>query len=643
MKLCIDIETYSDIDIKNAGVHKYVDTPNFEILLFGYVYNDEDIKVVDLASGEKLPEKVLNDLVNPNVVKTAFNASFEMTCISRFFNLNLNPDEWECTMVYAYYIGLSGGLGSVAKALGLDEEKDATGNRLISYFSKPCKPTKVNGLRTKNLPMHDTEKWEMFKEYCKQDVVVEREIRKKLESVYTIPEFERALWSLDYKINNHGVRINKKFVDYIVDYAEEYSLIVATALKDISNLENTKSNKQIRDWIESIEGFEVSSIAKGEIDNLISKCKNPKTINFLNLYKQSNKTSIAKYQAMINGVCDDGVIKGLFQFYGARTGRWAGRRVQLHNLPRNNMEYLDDARNYIMNKDFTAIEMIFDNPTEVLSELIRTAFEAHDGYKYLISDFSAIEARIIAWLSGENWRLDVFKTHGKIYEASASQMFNIPIEAITKGSELRQKGKIAELALGYQGSVGALKQMGAVEMGLKESELQDLVDSWRLSNPSIVRLWYLVGNSALHVIRERTFCKVNNYLSIYYKSGNLYIKLPSKRELCYYDAKITKGKKFNNDVIEFKDGKGKSETYGGKLVENIVQAVARDCLAVAMMRFDNLGYKIVMHVHDEIILEVPEDENHLDTVNEVMAKPISWAKDLPLKGDSYESKYYVKD
>lgn len=655
-RLSIDIETYSSIDIMKSGVYKYVESPDFTILLFAYAYDDGPIKIIDLAQGEEIPPSIYTDLESKQITKSAFNANFEITCLdemARRSNPNYPPldvSQWECTMVHAMCLGLPGSLDSVAKALKLGEQKDTAGKNLIKYFSMPCKPTKANGGRTRNLPEHDLTKWEQYKNYCIQDVEVERAIKNKIENYYQISDTEHKLWGLDQQINKTGISINPMLVQNAIDCDLLQKEKIMAEARKISLLNNPNSGTQVKEWLFTYEGLKITSLTKDTIPDIINQVKNESSKKFLELYQELSKTSVKKYDSMGNSMCGDNRVKGLLQFYGAsRTGRWAGRLIQVHNLPQNKMKELDEARTFLLQGNYEAMHMLYPSVSKVLSELIRTAFVPKQGCKFLISDFSAIEARVIAWLADEKWRMDVFNTHGKIYEASASQMFKVPIDEVTKGSPLRQKGKVSELALGYQGGAGALITMGALNMGLSEDELPELVETWRLANPKIVRLWKLVESSAIKAIEEKTITKINHNVSFIYRYGNLYINLPSGRQLCYLSAVIGRGAKFGNKVIQFQGINQTTkqfvtqETYGGKLVENIIQAIARDCLAVAMTRLDKAGYGIVMHVHDEVVMEVPENETHLETVNQIMALPIDWAEGLPLKGDSFETMYYMKD
>lgn len=645
--LSIDIETYSSVDLVKSGVYPYTEAPDFEILLFAYAWDDGPVEVIDLTEVEDLPEDVMNALTDPSVIKTAFNANFERTCIAKHFDIECDPAQWQCTAVHAAYLGLPGSLDGVAKCLKLGAQKDTKGKNLIRYFSVPCKPTKANGGRTRNLPHHDPEKWQQFIEYNRQDVEVERAIRKKLER-YPVPEFEHRLWCLDQKIVDRGVMLDAELVEQAIKGDTAFHKQREDEAKALTGLENPNSVAQLKKWLEDEHNVNVTSLSKDNVAALIEQTENEDVKRVLRLRQEMSKTSVKKYQAMQRVRCRDGRARGLIQFYGAnRTGRWAGRLVQVQNLPRNYLPDLALARELVRSGDHETLEMLYDNIPDVLSQLIRTAFIPSPGHRLIVSDFSAIEARVIAWLAGEKWRLDVFNSHGKIYEASASQMFGVPIEQITKGSDLRQRGKVAELALGYQGGVGALKQMGALDMGLTEEELPELVQTWRGANPNIVQFWYDVERAALTAVREKRKVPLRHGIAFLHEAGMMRIKLPSGRHLTYVRPKIGKNK-FGKDAISY-EGVGdqgkwmRLDTYGGKLVENIVQAVARDCLAVAMMRVADAGYPIVMHVHDELVVDAPHGFGSLTEVEAIMSRPIEWAPDLPLKAEGFETDFYMKD
>ena len=645
--LSIDIETFSSVDLTKCGVYKYTESEDFEILLFAYALADEDIKIIDLAQGEKLPKEVIEAIYSTNVIKSAFNAQFERVCLSRYFSMELPIEQWRCSMVHSLTLGLPGSLENVAKCLNLKTQKMDEGKNLIRYFSIPCKPNKSNGGRTRNLPSHNKEKWELFKEYCKRDVEVEREIRRKIEN-FNMTDIELRLWHLDQKINDYGVNVDMELVKNAIKCDEEYQRELMKEALNLTKLENPNSPTQLKNWLES-RGLEVSSLSKANVEELLDKTKDSTVRRVLELRQEMSKTSVKKYDAMERAMCKDFKIRGLLQFYGALTGRWAGRLVQVHNLPRNNMEDLDLARQLLLNGDYETLEILFDSISDVLSQLIRTAFIPSFNSRFIIADFSAIEARVIAWLAGEKWRMDVFNSHGKIYEASASQMFKVPLEKIHKGSPLRQKGKIAELALGYGGSKGALISMGALNMGLTEDELPELVAAWRKSNPNIVKLWWDIENAAISAVKEMETVNMQYGLKFSYRSGILFITLPSGRSLAYIRPRIEIDERFGKDKLTYEGIEpntrkwGRVDTYGGKLTENIIQAIARDCLAESMLSLDDRGYKIAFHVHDEVVLDVPNNFGSLEEVEDIMGMDISWAPGLPLRAEAFESNYYKKD
>ena len=653
--LAIDIETYSDVSLTECGVYKYVDSENFRILLFAYAFDDEDVDIVDLACGETLPNRVMNALLNKDVVKTAFNAQFERVCINKYFNIE--TENWECTMVKALSLGFPGDLDSVGKVIGIepDKQKLMTGKNLIRIFSIPRKVKKDNQIslledKIRILPEDRPEEWRLFKEYCMRDVETERAIRNKLSRFKTIPE-EKLLYQLDQKINDRGVLIDLDMAKNAIAIDTEQTERLTKKYRDITGLENPNSLTDLKKFIKNKTGKVVKSITKHNLKDLKEKLKEYEdVVAALEIRERLSKSSIAKYKKMIDVACSDGRARGLLQFYGAGTGRWAGRLIQVQNLPQNHITDLDVARNIVKNYDLETLEMMYDNPSDVLSQCIRPAIIPSPGYKFVVADFSAIEARVIAWFAGEQWRLDVFNSHGKIYEASASQMFHVPIEQIHKGSPLRQKGKVAELALGYQGSTGALISMGALKMGLTEDELPDLVNQWRKSNPKIVKFWYDTEAAVMEAITNKSTVRIGKYLKAIYQSGFLFIELPSGRRLAYVKPKVVDHDKFpgkqkivyqemNENTYQWEE----VDTYGGKLVENIVQATARDCLAYSMLQLDKAGYKIVMHVHDEVIVEIEEDRNELEIITGIMGQEIPWAKGLPLRADGYECRYYRKD
>ena len=635
--LAIDIETYSDVDIKKAGVYAYAESTAFTILLFGYKYDDEDVKLIDLTV-DSLPLSIILDLYSSAVIKTAYNANFERVCLSSFLGAKLPIHQWRCTAVQASMLGLPNHLKDVARVLNLDAQKDAKGTRLINYFS-------ISHDGKKRMPSDDLIKWEEFKSYCIQDVKVESEIRHKL-SKYPIPDSEQELYIIDQLINDRGILIDREFVSNAIRIDKTQSDICKDMFNELTDGVNPKSSSQVKQYLID-NGLDVSSVDKTAIGNIIKNTDNENIKKILELKLRLGKTSIKKYEAMKRSMCSDGRIRGLLQFYGAnRTGRWAGRLVQVHNLPQNHLDNLEEVRFLVRNGDYELLNMLYDDVPDVLSQLIRTAFIPSEGKKFIVCDFSAIEARVIAYLANEKWRIDVFNTHGKIYEASASQMFKVPIESITKTSSLRQKGKIAELALGYGGSVGALKQMGAINMRLEEDELQGLVDSWRNANPNITRFWKTVERSAINAVKGIP-STIDKGISFKREDGILFITLPSNRKLAYVKPKIVLNR-FGSDSIVYEGVNGTTkvweeiETYGGKLVENIVQAVARDCLAESIKRLHNKGYKIIFHVHDEIILEVSEDVT-VEEIESIMSEPIDWAEGLNLTAAGFETMFYKKD
>lgn len=651
--LSIDIETYSSVSLPDCGLYKYVQSSDFEILLFAYSFDDEPVEVVDLTQkGRTLPQRVLWALQDPNVKKTAFNAAFEWYCINKFFVSPL--EQWECTMVHAYYAGYAGGLGLVAEAMGMppDKKKDTAGKALIKLFCCP------NGKKTKKhpydrvLPKHEPEKWQLFIEYCRQDVVVEKAIKEKLGK-YPLPEQEQRYWIMDQAINSGGVGTAMPLIDgalYIKDAVEQE---LKENIRAITGTDNPNSDDQVKAWIFETAGIEVKSLEKKVVEDVLDAVSAfPEVVTVLNLRKQLKKSSLAKYATLKDGTCADGRFRGMLQFYGAKTGRWAGRAVQPQNLPRNYMATLDTARELVMQKNVEGLKMIYGNVQDTASQLIRTAFVPVEGCIFAVADYSAIEARVIAWLAGENWKLDVFRTHGKIYEASASAMFGVPLEKITKGNpeyELRAKGKVAELALGYQGGAGSLISMGALKMGLEEEELPDIVRRWRASNPRIKDLWWKLDRAAVQCVKYGTPQYLQKGIVLSRDREYLFITLPSGRQLFYLHPGILPNR-WGDDAISY-EGRGVSkkwvtlETYGGKLTENIVQAIASDCLAEAMYKLHCAGYKICFHVHDEVILEIPEDDSvyNLDNAIKIMCEPPAWAPDLPLNADGFTSDYYKKD
>lgn len=657
--LSCDIETYSDVDIKKGGVYKYAESDNFEILLFAVSINNESVAVYDLACGDTLPDEILDALVDDAVIKWAFNAVFERVCLSYWLKKHypdrfksygaagdtvsnyLNPESWRCTMIWSAYMGLPLSLEGVGAVLGLKDQKMKEGKDLIRYFCVPCKPTKTNGGRTRNLPHHAPDKWATFKAYNKRDVEVEMGIKEKLHK-FPVPDFVWDEYHLDQSINDRGILVDMQLVKNAIAFDERSKADIASQMKDMTDLENPNSVAQMKAWL-SDQGLETDTLGKKAVAELIKDA--PEDLaQVLALRQQLAKSSVKKYQAMENAACKDTRARGMFQFYGAnRTGRWAGRIIQLQNLPQNHMNDLAEARELVRIGDYDSLELLYDDIPDTLSQLIRTAFIARPGYKFYVADFSAIEARVIAHLAGESWRAEVFKNGGDIYCASASQMFHVPVEKHGINSHLRQKGKIAELALGYGGSVGALKAMGALEMGLTEDELQPLVDAWRESNPNIVSLWWDFDNAVKSAIKMHTSTSSHG-IKFTWRSGMLFITLPSGRKLTYIKPHIGENK-FGGESVTY-EGIGSTkkwerlESYGPKFVENVVQAVSRDLLMNAMKNLP--GFFICGHVHDELIIECKETIS-LDEVCKAMAHNPSWMPDILLRADGYTTEFYKKD
>ena len=640
-EISIDLETYSSVDLAKSGVYRYCGTLDFEILLFGYSVDGGQVQVVDFTAGEKLPPEILNALTDDNVQKWAFNANFERICLSKYLGRYLKPTSWRCSMVWSAYMGLPLSLEGVGAVLGLEKQKLTKGRELIRYFCSPCKPTVSNGQRTRNLPEHAPDKWESFKEYNRRDVEVELSIQNRL-SRFPVPDSVWKEYALDQEINDRGVALDMVLVKQAIRADKLSRTKLLNEMREITGLDNPNSVQQMKEWL-CDNGLKTDTLNKKTVTELLKDALEPLG-KVLALRQQLAKSSIRKYQAMENAVCSDGRARGMFQFYGAnRTGRWAGRLIQMQNLPRNYLPDLANARKLIKAGLFDALDMLYGNTSSVLSELIRTAFVPKDGCKFIVADFSAIEARVIAWLAGEHWRNEVFATHGKIYEASASQMFKVPIEKITKDSPLRQKGKIAELALGYGGSVGALKAMGALEMGLQEEELRPLVTAWREANPNIVKLWWDVNKAAMTAVRDKTAAETHG-IRFSCQSGMLFITLPSGRRLSYVKPRIG-ANQFGSDCVTY-EGVGSTkkwercESYGPKFVENIVQAVARDLLAYALQALQRCS--IVMHIHDEIVIEAGLNESVEDICTQMSRIP-PWAKGLNLRADGYDCSFYKKD
>lgn len=645
--LSIDIETYSEADLMKVGVYRYVNDPSFEILLFAYSWDDGPEFCVDLTK-HHLPYSLVQAVMDPKVLKTAWNAQFERVCLTKHifkenaFSQMLDPEQWKCTMVRARQLGLPGSLGKCAEYLNIDQQKDKSGTLLINYFSKPCKPTKANGKRTRNLPEHDPEKWERYIEYCIQDVRTEKAVLKKVQIV-PLPESEWQLYWLDQRINDRGVEVDQNLASGAVDLMDAYTKKNLDTMKRITDLQNPNSLMQLKGWLESKnEPFE--SLNKTAVEEALKKNElDPDVRKVLHLRLETSNSSTKKYIMMKDATCSDGRIRGLLQFYGAsRTGRWAGRLLQVQNLPRNYMDYLDHARDLVKQQDGEAIDFIFGSVPETLKQLIRTGLVAKEGHTFLISDYAAIEARVLAWYAGEKWAIEAFRQHGKIYEATASQMFRVPLDQVDK--ELRQKGKVATLALGYQGSVGAMKAMGALEQGLKEDELQPLVDRWRKANKNVVNFWYRVQDKAMEAVRTGNRVAFQNLVFIKQK-GILFIGLPSGRKLAYPRARLAPGK-YGDQIVY--DGQGSKaqfetiETYGGKLVENIVQATARDILAEGLLNLEKRKKKTVFHVHDEVVVEAKTVED-VEDINRLISQVPEWAKGLPLGAEGFKTDYYMKD
>ena len=657
--ISIDIETYSDRDLKKCGVYKYAESPNAELLLFGYSINNGPVTVIDVAQGEEVPEYILKALTDDSITKWAYNASFERIFLSVWLKRNypqyfvsysipedtvsnyLDPSAWRCSLVWGAVMGLPLSLKGIGAVLKLDEQKMTEGSDLIRYFCVPCKPTKSNGGRTRNLPEHAPEKWATFVAYNKRDVEVELSIKEKLKN-FPVPEFLWDEYHLDQEINDRGIGVDMKLVTNAIAFDERSKGTISSQMKDMTDLENPNSVVQMKAWLAE-NGMETETLGKKAVAELMKNA--PESLaQVLALRQQLAKSSVKKYQAMENAVCDDGRVRGMFQFYGAnRTGRWAGRIVQLQNLPQNHMGDLAEARELVRQGDYDSVEMLYDDIPDTLSQLIRTAFIPKPGYKFYVADFSAIEARVIAHLAGESWRAEVFKNGGDIYCASAEQMFHVPVKKHGVNGHLRQKGKIAELALGYGGSVGALKAMGALEMGLSEDELQPLVDAWRASNPNIVQLWWDVDAAVKTAVSMRTTSETHG-IKFVWRSGMLFIYLPSGRRLCYVKPKMGQNK-FGGDSITY-EGVGSTKTwerlesYGPKFVENIVQAISRDLLMNAMKTLSHCF--ICGHVHDELIIECREDIS-LDELCKQMARVPNWMPGILLRADGYTTEFYKKD
>ena len=660
--LSIDLETYSDVNLKKAGLYRYVQRPAFEILLFAYSLDGAPTQVVDLAQGEKIPLEVVHALTDPQCLKHAYNAAFEWYCLSKYMGVQLPPSQWRDTMLHGLYAGYTAGLDATGRALGIPEDKQklATGKALIRYFCVPCKPTKSNGGRTRNYPHHDPEKWELFKTYNGQDVVAEMEIERRL-SVFPVPDFVQKQWETDLLINARGVAVDMDFCEGALELGETIRAQLTDEAVQLSGLQNPNSVKQLARWLSAETGDDITSLRKETIKELLGRDNADHVQRMLEIRQELGKTSTKKYDAIEAAVCDDGRVRGLLQFYGAnRTGRWAGRLVQVQNLPRTYTEPLEFARELVKGRKLDALRTVYGSPNDTLSQLIRTAFVAAPGNVLIDADFSAIEARVISWLADEEWRLEVFRTHGKIYEASASQMFGVPLERIKKGNpeySLRQRGKVAELALGYQGGVPAMRQMdtGKLLADLSDEEIKDIVDKWRNTNPKIRNLWYSFNDAAIRVIQNGgslrvRCCTFARECDCIRGTTCMTISLPSGRKLYYVEPAVGENRWGGPSItymgVNDKNKWGRIETYGGKLVENVVQAIARDCLAQAIEHLEAAGLPVVFHIHDEVVIDTAAFDTNdamLDKVVKIMSTPIPWAEGLPLGADGWVGAFFKKD
>lgn len=660
--LSIDLETYSDVNLKKAGLYRYVQSPAFEILLFAYSLDGAPTQVVDMAQGEKIPLEVVHALTDPQCLKHAYNAAFEWYCLSKYMGVQLPPSQWRDTMLHGLYAGYTAGLDATGRALGIPEDKQklATGKALIRYFCVPCKPTKSNGGRTRNYPHHDPEKWELFKTYNGQDVVAEMEIERRL-SVFPVPDFVQKQWETDLLINARGVAVDMDFCEGALELGETIRAQLTDEAVQLSGLQNPNSVKQLARWLSAETGDDITSLRKETIKELLGRDNADHVQRMLEIRQELGKTSTKKYDAIEAAVCDDGRVRGLLQFYGAnRTGRWAGRLVQVQNLPRTYTEPLEFARELVKGRKLDALRTVYGSPNDTLSQLIRTAFVAAPGNVLIDADFSAIEARVISWLADEEWRLEVFRTHGKIYEASASQMFGVPLERIKKGNpeySLRQRGKVAELALGYQGGVPAMRQMdtGKLLADLSDEEIKDIVDKWRNTNPKIRNLWYSFNDAAIRVIQNGgslrvRCCAFARECDCIRGTTCMTISLPSGRKLYYVEPAVGENRWGGPSItymgVNDKNKWGRIETYGGKLVENVVQAIARDCLAQAIEHLEAAGLPVVFHIHDEVVIDTAAFDTNdamLDKVVKIMSTPIPWAEGLPLGADGWVGAFFKKD
>lgn len=660
--LSIDLETYSDVNLKKAGLYRYVQSPAFEILLFAYSFDGAPTQVIDMAQGEEIPLEVIHALTDPQCLKHAYNAAFEWYCLSKYMGAQLPPSQWRDTMLHGLYAGYTAGLDATGRALGIPEDKQklTTGKALIRYFCVPCKPTKANGGRTRNYPHHDPEKWELFKTYNGQDVVAEMEIERRL-SVFPVPDFVQKQWETDLLINARGVAVDMDFCEGALELGETIRAQLTDEAVQLSGLQNPNSVKQLARWLSAETGDDITTLRKETIKELLGRDNADHVQRMLGIRQELGKTSTKKYDAIEAAVCDDGRVRGLLQFYGAnRTGRWAGRLVQVQNLPRTYTEPLEFARELVKGRKLDALRTVYGSPNDTLSQLIRTAFVAAPGNILIDADFSAIEARVISWLADEEWRLEVFRTHGKIYEASASQMFGVPLERIKKGNpeySLRQRGKVAELALGYQGGVPAMRQMdtGKLLADLPDEEIKDIVDKWRNTNPKIRNLWYSFNDAAIRVIQNGgslrvRCCTFARECDCIRGTTCMTISLPSGRKLYYVEPAVGENRWGGPSItymgVNDKNKWGRIETYGGKLVENVVQAIARDCLAQAIEHLEAAGLPVVFHIHDEVVIDTAAFDTNdamLDKVVKIMSTPIPWAEGLPLGADGWVGAFFKKD
>lgn len=660
--LSIDLETYSDVNLKKAGLYRYVQSPAFEILLFAYSFDGAPTQVIDMAQGEKIPLEVIHALTDPQSLKHAYNAAFEWYCLSKYMGAQLPPSQWRDTMLHGLYAGYTAGLDATGRALGIPEDKQklTTGKALIRYFCVPCKPTKANGGRTRNYPHHDLEKWALFKTYNGQDVVAEMEIERRL-SVFPVPDFVQKQWETDLLINARGVAVDMDFCEGALELGETIRAKLTDEAVQLSGLQNPNSVKQLARWLSAETGDDITTLRKETIKELLGRDNADHVQRMLEIRQELGKTSTKKYDAIEAAVCDDGRVRGLLQFYGAnRTGRWAGRLVQVQNLPRTYTEPLEFARELVKGRKLDALRTVYGSPNDTLSQLIRTAFVAAPGNVLIDADFSAIEARVISWLADEEWRLEVFRTHGKIYEASASQMFGVPLERIKKGNpeySLRQRGKVAELALGYQGGVPAMRQMdtGKLLADLPDEEIKDIVDKWRNTNPKIRNLWYSFNDAAIRVIQNGgslrvRCCTFARECDCIRGTTCMTISLPSGRKLYYVEPAVGENRWGGPSItymgVNDKNKWGRIETYGGKLVENVVQAIARDCLAQAIEHLEAAGLPVVFHIHDEVVIDTAAFDTNdamLDKVVKIMSTPIPWAEGLPLGADGWVGAFFKKD